>query len=66
MADQYLPATLGELRESGHSVVPVREELRRNLIARMRADEPIFSGVMGYENTVIPQIENAIDRKSGG
>ena len=60
MADQHLPATLGELRESGHSVVPVREELRRNLIARMRADEPIFSGVMGYENTVIPQIENAI------
>ena len=60
MSDQHLPKTLGELRESGHTVVPVREELRRNLISKLRSEEPIFSGVVGYENTVIPQIENAI------
>ncbi|CAN5656431.1 MAG: magnesium chelatase [Chloroflexia bacterium] len=60
MTNQNLPKTLGELRESGHSVVPVREELRRNLIGKLRSGESIFSGVMGYEDTVIPQIENAI------
>ena len=60
MSNQHLPKTLGELRESGHSVVPVREELRRNLITKLQTGESIFSGVMGYEDTVIPQIENAI------
>ncbi|CAN5814384.1 magnesium chelatase [soil metagenome] len=60
MTNQNLPKTLGELRESGHSVVPVREELRRNLIGKLRSGESIFNGVMGYEDTVIPQIENAI------
>lgn len=54
------PQTLGELRESGYRVLPIREELRRNLIAKLRSDEPIFTGVMGYDETVIPQIENAI------
>src|SRR4051812_26953377 len=57
---QNQPATLGELRESGYQVLPVREELRQNLVAKLRANEPIISGVMGYEETVIPQIENAI------
>jgi magnesium chelatase subunit I len=60
MTNQNLPKTLGELRESGHSVVSVREELRRNLIGKLRSGESIFNGVMGYEDTVIPQIENAI------
>jgi magnesium chelatase subunit I len=54
------PRTLGELRESGYTVLPVREEMRKNLIAKLRASEPIFSDVVGYEETVIPQIENAI------
>jgi magnesium chelatase subunit I len=54
------PGTLGELRESGYQVLPVREELRKNLIAKIRKDEEILSGVIGYEETVIPQIENAI------
>ena len=57
---QSQPTTLGELRESGYQVLSVRDELRKNLIARLRANEPIISGVMGYEDTVIPQIENAI------
>ena len=60
MSDQHQARTLGELRASGYTVLPVREEMRRNLIARLRSDEPVFDGVVGYEETVLPQIENAI------
>ena len=55
-----LPATLGELRDSGYQSVSVREEIRRNLIAKIRAEEPVFPGIVGFEQTVIPQLENAI------
>lgn len=54
------PQTLGELRESGYRPLPIREEMRKNLIEKLRKDEPIFTDVVGYEKTVIPQIENAI------
>ncbi|MCM8746555.1 AAA family ATPase [Thermomicrobium sp. CFH 73360] len=54
------PRTLGELRESGYRVLPVREEMRKNLIAKIQTGEPIFEGIIGYEETVIPQVENAI------
>ncbi len=54
------PSTLGELRESGYSITPVREEMRRNMIAKLKGQEPIFTGIVGYDKTVIPQIENAI------
>src|SRR6185437_3100774 len=54
------PRTLGELRESGYQVLPVREEMRKNLIEKLRSGEPIFPNVLGYEETVIPQLENAI------
>jgi len=54
------PQTLGELRESGYHVLPVREEMRRNLLAKIASGEPIFPGILGYDDTVIPQIENAI------
>ena len=47
------PTTVGELRESGYEPVSVREEMRRNLIARIRAGETIFPGVYGYDDTVI-------------
>src|SRR5690348_13150452 len=60
MARTDRPQTLGELRESGYSVLPVRDELRKNLVAKLRAGEPIIAGVMGYEDTVIPMVENAI------
>src|SRR5215212_3639911 len=52
--------TLGELRESGYQVLSVREEMRKNLIGKLRSGEEIFPGVVGYEDTVIPQVENAI------
>jgi magnesium chelatase subunit I len=54
------PATLGALRESGYVVLPVREEMRRNLIAKLEGGEDIFPSIVGYEETVIPQLENAI------
>ncbi|HLI51848.1 MAG TPA: magnesium chelatase, partial [Thermomicrobiaceae bacterium] len=57
---QAKPRNLGELRESGYTVLPVREEMRRNLIAKLRSGDTIFPGVVGYELTVIPQVENAI------
>jgi len=52
--------TFGELKTSGHQVLPVKEEVRRNLISRLRAGEALFSGIRGYEDTVIPQLTNAI------
>ena len=52
--------TLGQLRESGYQVVPVREEIRRNLIGKIRAEEIVFPGIVGFNDTVIPQLENAI------
>ena len=55
-----LPATLGELRDSGYETAPVRAEIRRNLIGKIRAEEPAFPGIIGFEQTVIPQLENAI------
>ncbi|HLF79899.1 MAG TPA: magnesium chelatase [Dehalococcoidia bacterium] len=52
--------TLGELRSSGYKVQPVKQEMRRNLIAKMRKGENIFPGILGFEETVIPQLQNAI------
>src|SRR5918993_509131 len=54
------PATLGQLRESGWQSVPVKEEVRRNAVAKIRAGEPLFPGVLGYDDTVLPQLENAL------
>jgi magnesium chelatase subunit I len=54
------PATIGQLRESGWVSVPVKEELRRNAIAKIKAGEPLFPGILGYEDTVLPQLENAL------
>jgi len=54
------PATLGQLRESGWQSLPVKEEVRRNAAARIAAGLPIVDGVLGYEDTVLPQLENAL------
>ncbi len=59
MANQQ-PSTLGALRASGYQVLPVREEIRKNLVAKLSAGERLFPGIMGYEETVVPQLENAI------
>ena len=54
------PRTIGQLRASGYQVRPVKEELRQNLIRKIQAGEDLFPGIIGYDETVIPQIENAI------
>jgi magnesium chelatase subunit I len=66
MANRNLPQTLGELRahkefaEARIAKRSVKDELRENLIARLRAREAIFPGIIGYEDTVVPQIVNAV------
>jgi magnesium chelatase subunit I len=54
------PQTLGELRASGWRTVGVKREMRRNLLAKLKRGESLFSGIIGYDETVIPQIVNAI------
>ncbi|MBI1310959.1 magnesium chelatase [bacterium] len=54
------PKTLGELRDSGYAPVSVKTEMRRNLIRKLRSGEPLFPGIVGYDETVLPQIQNAI------
>ncbi len=52
--------TLGELKESGWQSKSVKEEMRSNLIDKMRNKETLFPGIIGYDKTVIPQIQHAI------
>ncbi len=54
------PSTLGDLRQSEYRVLPIKEEMRKNLIQKLRDNEPIFPGIVGYSDTVIPQVENAV------
>jgi magnesium chelatase subunit I len=54
------PTTIGELRRSEYRVLPIKEEMRKNLLAKMRHGDALFPGIIGYDDTVIPQIENAI------
>ena len=54
------PTTLGELRAMGFEVLPIREEMRRNLMRKLADGEDLLPGIVGYEDTVIPQLENAI------
>ena len=53
-------STLGELRASGWVSRSVKSEIRANAVARVAAAEPLFEGVLGYEDTVMPQLENAL------
>lgn len=53
-------STLGDLKESGWKSVSVKEEMRKNLIDRMKSKQVTFDGILGYEDTVIPQIQQAI------
>jgi magnesium chelatase subunit I len=54
------PSTLRELTKSRYRVLPVKEEIRKNLSAKIRAKETIFPGIVGYDRTVIPQLTNAL------
>src|SRR6266496_524029 len=55
-----LPTTLGELKDSGYRSVSVKDELRANLIRKIRAGEKLFPGISGYDETVIPQLINGL------
>jgi len=55
-----LPATIGELRDAGWRSRTVKEEMRANLVGRLAAGKPVFDGIVGYEDSVIPAIENAV------
>ena len=61
-----LPQTLGELRSSKHysesrlAHRSVKDEMRENLIVRLREKKPLFDGIVGYDDTVVPQVANAI------
>ncbi len=52
--------TLGELRKSGYQFISIKDELRKNLIEKLKAEQSVFEGIYGYEDTVIPEIERAI------
>jgi magnesium chelatase subunit I len=54
------PATVGQLKESGYKSCSVKDELRRNVIAKLKAGEELFPGIVGYRESVIPQIVNGI------
>lgn len=59
-ADLLKTRTLGELRSSGYQTLSVKEEMRRNLIRHLRSGEPVFPGILGFDDSVIPEIQNAI------
>src|SRR5213595_3629483 len=52
--------TLGELKASGYASVSVKDEMRANLICKLKRGERLFPGILGYDETVVPQLVNAI------
>src|ERR1700684_4181840 len=54
------PATLGQLRASGHVYRTLKQEIRENLLARMRAGQNRFPGIVGFDQTVLPHVERAL------
>ncbi|MFC1958820.1 magnesium chelatase [Chloroflexota bacterium] len=60
MAKRKKAKTIGELKASGYKPISLREEMRRNLIAMTRKRKKIFPGIIGFDDTVVPQIVNAI------
>jgi magnesium chelatase subunit I len=54
------PHTLGELRDARLPARSVKQEIRDNLVRKLQAGEPLFPGIIGYDDTVIPQLVNAI------
>ncbi|MET8362168.1 sigma 54-interacting transcriptional regulator [Micromonospora sp. NPDC005194] len=55
-----LPGTLGALRAAGHQYRTVKKELRDNLLSRMRSGETRFPGIVGYDDSVLPEVERAL------
>jgi magnesium chelatase subunit I len=55
-----LPATIGQLCASGYASRSVKEEIRANLLSRLRSGEPAFPGIVGFDDTVVPELESAL------
>ena len=60
MPKKYQAQTIGELRASGYTSVSVKQEIRHNLINMIKVHREVFPGIIGYSDTVIPNVENAI------
>ncbi|HRP32750.1 MAG TPA: sigma 54-interacting transcriptional regulator [Agriterribacter sp.] len=60
MSKHKLPATLGELKKSGYKTKSIKDELRENLIRKLRDGESTFPGIIGYEESVVPDTERAL------
>src|SRR5207247_6403607 len=58
--DMDRPKTLGELKASNYQLISVKDEMRKNLIRKLQTGEPLFPGIIGYDETVLPQVHNAI------
>src|SRR6266699_4804107 len=54
------PATLGELRASGHQYKEIKQELRDNLLSKLAGGEERFPGIVGFDDTVTPEVERAL------
>ncbi|QDP96548.1 magnesium chelatase [Microlunatus elymi] len=54
------PRTLGELKSAGHRTRPVKEEIRANLLERLRSGTPAFPGIVGFDDSVLPELEAAL------
>ena len=52
--------SLGELKKSGYTPVSVKDEIRRNLISKLKNGVSSFTGIIGYEETVIPDVERGL------
>jgi magnesium chelatase subunit I len=57
---QNRPQTVGELKASGYVGRSVKDELRHNLIRKLKSNEPLFPGIVGFDDSVVPQIVNAV------
>jgi magnesium chelatase subunit I len=60
MAKSARPETFGELKKAGYTYQSVKDELRKNLIEKLKSKETVFKGILGYDKTVIPAVENAL------
>lgn len=54
------PKTIGELKESGYAPQSIREEVHQNVVQRLKSGGPLLPGIIGYERTVVPELENAL------
>ena len=60
MPKKSRPGTIGQLRRSRYKVLSVKQEIRKNLIKKLENHEELFPGIIGFGDSVIPQLENAI------